>query len=101
MRCSKQHIRVAYASLPELSDLVPSQADVQARLDRHAEIDANRRQHPRGGSKWTKELDGELVRRFDTDQPISDIAKALGRSTGGIRARLEKLGKLDRTPDRR
>ncbi len=74
-----------------------SREDVQARLDRQAEIDANRRRYPRGGGKWTKELDRELVRRFDVDQPISDIAEALGRSTGGIRRRLEKLGKLDRT----
>jgi hypothetical protein len=72
-----------------------SLADVQAQLDRHADIETQRRRYPRAGSSWTRELERELVRRFDIGQPISDIAKAFGRSNGAIRTRLIRLGKLD------
>jgi hypothetical protein len=69
--------------------------DVQARLDRHSDLALQRRRYPNGGTSWTRELERELVRRFDIDQPISEIANALGRTRGAIRSRLMRLGKLD------
>jgi hypothetical protein len=69
--------------------------DVQARLDRHSDLALQRRRYPNGGTSWTRELERELVRRFDIDQPISEIANAFGRTRGAIRSRLMRLGKLD------
>jgi predicted GIY-YIG superfamily endonuclease len=84
---------VPIATLAERFGRTPG--DVQARLDRHSGLALQRRRHPNGGTSWTRELERELVRRFDSDQPINDIANALGRTRGAIRSRLVRLGKLD------
>jgi transposase-like protein len=91
-----RHAAAAGVPLAELAERFGrTPADVRARLDRHADIEAQRRRYAHAGSSWTPELERELVRRFDSDQPISDIAKALGRTNGAIRKRLIRLGKLD------
>ncbi|GHE86470.1 hypothetical protein GCM10017786_17410 [Amycolatopsis deserti] len=44
------------------------------------------------GRPWTPELDAELERRWIAGESVADIARELGRSPGGIRARLPRVG---------
>ncbi len=50
------------------------------------------------GSKWTDEEDKQLVEAFDTGTSIKDLSASHQRTTGGIRSRLIKLGKIDPAP---
>ena len=43
-------------------------------------------------NKWTKEQEETLKTRYNNKVPKEEIAKELGRTTGAIQARLEKLG---------
>ena len=47
---------------------------------------------PNVGAKWTPELDQELQKRFERDDAIKELATRFGRTEGGIRSRLKKLG---------
>ena len=47
------------------------------------------------GKPWSAEEDQQLLKEFDADRPIAEIARAHGRTAAGIRARLEKHGKLE------
>ncbi len=47
------------------------------------------------GAKWTKEEEEELLRLFHARTPTKRIAEELKRQSGGIRARLKKLGVLE------
>ena len=44
------------------------------------------------GRPWTPELDAELEHRWIAGESVADIARELGRSPGGIRARLPRVG---------
>ena len=44
------------------------------------------------GLPWTDEQEQQLVEMFKQNASINEIASALNRSDGGIRARLKKLG---------
>lgn len=44
------------------------------------------------GKSWTDEEDRILMNRYKTGSSISDLAVLHARTTGSIRARLEKLG---------
>ncbi|WP_083964368.1 DNA helicase RecQ [Shimazuella kribbensis] len=48
--------------------------------------------HPKAYKPWTKEEEEQLRSLFDNGQSVTEIAQTLGRQTGGIRSRLEKLG---------
>ncbi|HTE41930.1 MAG TPA: hypothetical protein VK629_13985 [Steroidobacteraceae bacterium] len=47
------------------------------------------------GKPWNDEEDRQLLARFDASQPIAEIARAHGRTQNGVRARLEKHGRLE------
>jgi hypothetical protein len=47
------------------------------------------------GKPWSTEEDKELLAAFDADRPIAEIACAHARTLGGVRARLEKHGRLE------
>jgi len=47
------------------------------------------------GKPWSGEEDKQLLAAFDADKPLADIARAHGRTVGGVRARLEKHGRLE------
>ena len=53
-----------------------------------------RGRHPNQGARWTPEDDDQLTRRYREGARPRDLMKELGRSHGGIRARLEFLGEL-------
>jgi hypothetical protein len=47
------------------------------------------------GKPWTAEEDARLLAAFDANTSLAEIAKAHGRTQGGVRARLEKHGRLE------
>ena len=47
------------------------------------------------GRSWTTDEDGDVARLFDEGSDVVAIAAELGRSTGAIRSRLRRLGRLD------
>lgn len=51
------------------------------------------------GQPWTTTYDETLIDLFQKNVPISEIAVTLKRSDGGIRARLKKLGLIDKRSD--
>ena len=59
---------------------------------RPAKADAGK---PNIGKPWSAEEDKQLLAAFDADKPIADIARAHGRTTNGVRARLEMHGRLE------
>ena len=46
------------------------------------------------GKSWTDDEDRTLIQRFRTGASVPDMATLHARTTGSIRARLEKLGQL-------
>lgn len=53
------------------------------------------------GQPWTPAHEECLIDLFNKDVPVSEIAATLKRSTGGIRAKLKKLGLIDNRYDAR
>lgn len=49
----------------------------------------------KAGGKWTDDEDRQLVEAFDEGSPIKDLAASHQRTSGAIRSRLVKLGKID------
>lgn len=50
------------------------------------------------GKPWSADEDQRLLQAFDADKPLTEIAQAHGRTPAGIRARLEKHGRLEPSP---
>ena len=49
---------------------------------------------PNQGARWTGPDDERLVARYRAGARLSELTEEFGRSTGGIRSRLEHLGEL-------
>jgi hypothetical protein len=66
--------------------------------------DSQRRKSPacaNAGKPWSTEEDRQLLAMFDADKSLAEIAHAHGRTVGGVRARLEKHGRLEPSPGTR
>lgn len=64
-------------------------------LERRVRAENRSRRLPENaGAPWTKEDDEELSRDFDASVNIPELAKKHRRTQGGIRARLERLGRI-------
>ena len=64
-------------------------------LERQARTeDRNRRLPNRAGKSWDESEDKKLLEGFDAGTDIAHPAKQHERTPGSIRARLEKLGKI-------
>jgi len=50
----------------------------------------------RAGEPWDDEEDSVLIKRFEEDVGVKEIAVEHKRTEGAIRSRLEKLGKVPR-----
>jgi hypothetical protein len=50
------------------------------------------------GKPWTEAEDRTLVGEFDTAMPMPEMARRHARTQSSIRLRLEKLGKIQPTP---
>jgi hypothetical protein len=46
------------------------------------------------GKPWSTDEDKQLLAAFDADKSLADIARLHGRTANGVRARLEKHGRL-------
>ena len=60
--------------------------------NRFKSIDDLQKVNPRAFAKWNTAEDNNLVSMFKSGKEIKEIADALDRSIGSIRARLEKFG---------
>jgi hypothetical protein len=47
------------------------------------------------GKPWSSDEDRQLLAAFDANQPLAEIARTHCRTVGGVRARLEKHGRLE------
>lgn len=54
-----------------------------------------REKHPKAYMRWGEEEQRELIDLYNKGKTQSEIGKILGRKTGGIRARLVKLGLIE------
>jgi len=50
-----------------------------------------RKECPSAYEKWTKAQEQKLISEYKSGKTISELANLLGRQTGGIRSRLNKL----------
>jgi len=50
---------------------------------------------PKAGSPWTAEQDEQLGRAFDSGRKVAELAVEHGRTSGAIRSRLKRIGRLD------
>lgn len=48
------------------------------------------------GTSWPPEEDERLVREYDADVDLTELAKRHGRTKGAIKSRLVKLGRIER-----
>lgn len=54
---------------------------------------------PMQGSVWTEEQERVLIAMFHHGEPVAKIAEKLQRTTGGIPAKLHKLGLIENRKD--
>jgi hypothetical protein len=57
--------------------------------------------HPAGanvGKNWSANEDQQLLAGFDAGKSLAELAQTHGRTQGGVRARLEKHGRLEPSP---
>src|SRR5215831_6636905 len=50
------------------------------------------------GKPWSADEDRQLLAAFDAGRSLDELAQAHGRTLGGVRARLEKHGRLEPSP---
>jgi hypothetical protein len=55
-----------------------------------------REKHPNAYRSWSKEQDEELKKLFSEGKKVLELMKIFGRKRGGINARLEKLGLVEK-----
>jgi hypothetical protein len=66
-------------------------------LEKGAKPRDSRRMPAKHGAPWTEQEDRELLERFDAGQSVEQLAEAHERRPAGIRARLERHGRLQGT----
>ena len=77
--------------LNDVAELVPYAGSDEWQRDRQTA-------HPRAGQPWTAEEDGELRGLFNDGVDVAGLSAQLGRSTGAIQSRLERLGLVKYSP---
>ncbi len=82
-------------------DNIDAITDINNAKERKAAIkrEQNRASAPMQGSVWTDEQERLLVAMFRHGEPAAKIAEKLQRTTGGIAAKLKKLGLIDDRKD--
>lgn len=90
------------ASLPaghvcQQPDVIRALHQARAIVERQARLERSRLRArvtlPRNtGRSWSHDEDRALALRFKAGASVADLAEGHGRTTGGIRSRLEKLG---------
>jgi hypothetical protein len=99
---------LAPSDLPALTDVLTSTLAGLIAMTRPPASDrpssAPRDRPPNQGARWSPADDAQLTDRYHAGARLRDLADEFGRSSGGVRARLEFLGVLApgapwRTPD--
>jgi hypothetical protein len=91
---------LAPADLPSLTDVLMSTlagliAMTQPLRPPGAQpVPGRRGRSPNQGARWSKPDDERLLTRYRAGARLRELAEEFGRSSGGIRARLEHLGEL-------
>lgn len=88
-------------TIVKLDSICSRLEDLTAELERSAEKPAHpyaktREKHPNAGKAWSGDDDEELRRLFTSGNAIDDLALLFGRTTNGVRLRLERLGLIAR-----
>ena len=66
-------------------------------LERWSKSEARKKQlPPNAGSPWSSEEEERLIKGFEEGLSLAELAKRHGRTIGAIRARLVKIGKIER-----
>jgi ATP-dependent exoDNAse (exonuclease V) alpha subunit len=60
------------------------------------QLEKIREKHQQAYKKWTPDEEGEVIAAFKSGKSIKEISTQTGRQTGGIRARLIKLGLIEK-----
>ncbi|MGX6601828.1 hypothetical protein ACWKSP_06795 [Micromonosporaceae bacterium Da 78-11] len=86
---------LAPADLPALTDVLVSTLAGLIAMTRpvHAQPAPSGRS-PNQGARWTSQDDDRLTTRYRAGAQLRALTEEFGRSSGGIRARLEHLGEL-------
>jgi DNA-directed RNA polymerase specialized sigma24 family protein len=74
-----------------LADLDPTKAKTY-------DVEAIRTEHPAAYVRWTPEQEQRLLAEYDRGRTVDELAELLGRQPGGIRSRLQRLGRLPDDP---
>ncbi|WP_249997628.1 hypothetical protein [Actinoplanes sp. M2I2] len=90
---------ISPADLPTLTDVLTSTLAGLIAMTRSRPAPAGpppdrHDRHPNQGARWTSTDDERLVTRYRAGARRRELVAEFGRSTGGIRARLEHLGEL-------
>ena len=78
-------------------DHVCNKGEIVRALHCAVKVLSRRRERPlpeNAGKPWTEELDDELCRLFDDGMKKQALCAHFGRTSGAIRSRLEKLGRM-------
>jgi len=69
-------------------------------MSRELERDKRRQRLPANfGKPWSEGEDRALTAGFDAGSALAELGRKHGRTPGAIRLRLEKLGKIEASPD--
>lgn len=70
-------------------------SEAEGSAKRNDRLERIRARHPNAYKPWTEDQEIRLVSMWENGADISEIANEIGRGSGGIRSRLEKLGYED------
>jgi hypothetical protein len=70
-------------------------ADLDPNRPKGYDIDAIRTRYPAAYAHWTPEEEQRLLDEYDRGRTVNELADLLGRQPGGIRSRLQRLGRLE------
>jgi hypothetical protein len=82
--------------LPAIADVLTSTLAGLVALHQQHRVAVARRRAVKHGLRWTAEEDRSLIARHRAGVPHKELTAEFGRSPASIRARLERLGELER-----
>ncbi|GGK88221.1 hypothetical protein [Mangrovihabitans endophyticus] len=85
---------ISHDDLPIVAELLMSTLTALTVLGQPPEQGRPQRAHPNQGGRWTREDDQRLLARHREGASDRELMAEFGRSRGGIRLRLERLGAI-------
>lgn len=75
--------------------IIDALEDAIVALNKEEERKKRRENQPKNtGAKWSKELDTNLISLFEEGKGIKELSEIFERTSGAIRTRLQRLGKI-------